>query len=200
MILSLEQNENTWYLPIIFADRQVLPSFGWSHVFRSSSHSVPLLQLITVTTPFKQFKYLSHCCKCAVKKCPCPSSEQIVSGHFFISQDLLTVCVGSPSQSFPPYWGTGLVQVRSCDRVCKPSPHVTEQLLHSVNGPYSDQPPSTEIKMHMYPMQFSHNKVFSNRSWSIKCCMNYLTFHDKISTMYTFSTGAGVLIILTFYN
>ena len=53
-----------------------------------------------------------------------------------------SVSMGISTQAFPPFSGSGLVQVLVL--VLLPVPQETE---HSVQGPQSDRPPSTEMSM-----------------------------------------------------
>jgi len=54
-----------------------------------------------------------------------------------------SVSVVLPTQSRPPFWGTGFVHVRDLDLV--PLPHVTEHVVQFV---HAVKPPSTEAKFY----------------------------------------------------
>ncbi len=73
------------------------------------------------------------------------------------------LCVSrpSPSQSFPPLWGTGALQWRI--RVIRPPPHVTEQDDH---GDHKLQPPSWRTAKHNVTLSVLQGLTSSYHTYS----------------------------------
>lgn len=65
----------------------------------------------------------------------------------------ISVCIGCPTQSKPPYSGRGFEHVRLLDRV--PFSHVTEHFVHAVH--IAQEPSTIEIekKEHIHSVFFS---------------------------------------------